>query len=81
MFFLHGLRCFLYDGLVCAGRGGSDNKAMCCSAVRFIAVLFALVASVCRRRRDERERERDTKEADTKEVSREKELNWWLLGW
>lgn len=51
---------------MCAG-WGSDNKAMCCSVVRFIAVLFALVASVCRR--GERLREGGTREADTKEVS------------
>lgn len=37
----HRLRCFLYDGLVCAGWGW-DNKAMCCS-VRFIAVLLPLL--------------------------------------
>lgn len=30
---------------------------MCCSAVRFIAVLFALVASVCQHGGEERQRE------------------------
>ena len=36
--FFIGCVVFLYDGLVCAG-WGLDNKAMCCSVDRFIAVL------------------------------------------
>ncbi|TNN75034.1 hypothetical protein EYF80_014780 [Liparis tanakae] len=55
---------FLYDGLLCAGRG-SDNKAVCCSVVRFIAVLSPLLLPCGGRGGDERR----TEEADTKEAS------------
>lgn len=40
---------------------------MCCSAVRFIAVLFALVASVCQHGGEERQSR--TEEATQKKVS------------
>lgn len=50
---------------------------MCCSVVRFIAVLSPLLLP-CAGVEGMRER---LKEADTKEVSWEKKQNHWLLGW
>lgn len=42
LFFSHRLHLFLHKGMVCAG-WVVDNKAVCCTVVRFIAVLSPLV--------------------------------------